>query len=507
MAEKHLTLEKLKAALSGVKNYIDGKFAGLKNPDWNQNDETAVDYIENRPFYTTDPVDTVIFEEQEVTDFSEVNGYYAKFDVSIDKEFDDNNTYTVIFDGVTYKNLTSSNKIIGSQDGDFSVYPFQIYQYYWSGPIIRIYVSNTDTSTSHTICITEHDVDIVELDEKYISYKPGLKVTGKTFTINGEEVTAGNGAEIFNGYASNVATGEYSCAIGVGTVASGARSCARGLNTTASAGQSSSEGQATTASGMNSHAEGSHTTSSGFTSHSEGNETVASGNNSHSEGNQTEAKGNASHAEGNVTCAEGDYSHTEGYYSYSKGLASHAEGGNLQSDGKLVLSKYTVSKDLTGLDEDLTIRYTTAYGIQSHAEGSQSLAYGYSSHSEGHQTKALGDYSHVQGVNTVAASNYQYVSGKYNTIDVENKYAHILGNGESDSARSNAHTLDWDGNAEFAGDVIANGCGGDSPISLVDVAAKVLPAVTSEDAGKFLVVQSDGTWAAVSISNAEDMSF
>ena len=42
----------------------------------------------------------------------------------------------------------------------------------------------------------------------------------------------------------------------------------------------------------------------------------------------------------------------------------------------------------------------------------------------------------------------------------------MVGNGESDSERSNAHTLDAKGNAEFAGDVIAYGCGGNNPISL-----------------------------------------
>ena len=38
-------------------------------------------------------------------------------------------------------------------------------------------------------------------------------------------------------------------------------------------------------------------------------------------------------------------------------------------------------------------------------------------------------------------------------MDTENKYAHIVGNGENETKRSNAHTLDWDGNAWFAGSV------------------------------------------------------
>ena len=45
--------------------------------------------------------------------------------------------------------------------------------------------------------------------------------------------------------------------------------------------------------------------------------------------------------------------------------------------------------------------------------------------------------------------------GKYNILDRKspNTYAHIVGNGTSDSARSNAYTLDWQGNGTFAGTV------------------------------------------------------
>ena len=39
-------------------------------------------------------------------------------------------------------------------------------------------------------------------------------------------------------------------------------------------------------------------------------------------------------------------------------------------------------------------------------------------------------------------------------------YAHIVGNGTSTSKRSNAHTLDWSGNAWFAGDVYVGSTSG-----------------------------------------------
>ena len=37
------------------------------------------------------------------------------------------------------------------------------------------------------------------------------------------------------------------------------------------------------------------------------------------------------------------------------------------------------------------------------------------------------------------------------------KYAHIVGNGTSRDNRSNAHTLDWDGNAWYAGTLECTG--------------------------------------------------
>ena len=65
--------------------------------------------------------------------------------------------------------------------------------------------------------------------------------------------------------------------------------------------------------------------------------------------------------------------------------------------------------------------------------------------------KAYASFS--AGWETVASSMYQFVFGKHNLEDKENKYIHIVGNGESSAKRSNAHTLDWEGNAWYQGDV------------------------------------------------------
>lgn len=110
---------------------------------------------------------------------------------------------------------------------------------------------------------------------------------------------------------------------------------------------------------------------------------------------------------------------------------------------------------------------TTAYGKWSHAEGYNSVAQGKYSHAEGYSTMASSNYSHVEGSITTASGNYSHAEGlgtkassecshaqgKYNISDTNNEYAHIVGNGNSSIDTSNAHTIDWQGNAWFSGDV------------------------------------------------------
>lgn len=167
---------------------------------------------------------------------------------------------------------------------------------------------------------------------------------------------------------------------------------------------------------------------SGDKSHAEGDGTIASGECSHAEGSETTALGECSHAEGDNTTAVGDCSHAEGSGTQASGNCSHAEGGG-----------------------------TVASGSKSHAEGTSTAAPGDSSHSEGKYTGAPGNCSHAEGYNTKASSDYQHVQGKFNIEDAANKYAHIVGNGNNNNKRSNAHTLDWDGNAWYAGKLSQEG--------------------------------------------------
>lgn len=396
--------------------------------DWNQNDSTQLNFIKNRPFYTADPIETVIAEGT-----IPINGS-MQVDASV-QSLTLGESYTVIFDGTSYENLICENidglPAIGASDSSYTDYPF-IFAIQ-SGTTIAIAGDNT---TSHSIKVIAYLSSIIPLERKYIAEYidtfAGEKVEGKTYTVDGSQVTAAVGAEVFNDYSTNIASGRYSHAEGLNNVASG----------------------------ILSHAEGWSTKATGGYAHTEGRENTASGSSSHAEGWSTEATNDCAHAEGFATNATGQY--------------SHAEGDNATASGR-------------------------------------------GSHAEGYLTDATGNYSHAEGYGTVANSRSQHVQGDYNVLDTENAnahgtYAHIVGNGADINTRSNAHTLDWEGNAWFAGDVYVGSTSGTNK----DEGSKILatqeyvdirvPVWTETDEGKFLrIVNGTPTWSTV--TNTEEVRY
>lgn len=100
---------------------------------------------------------------------------------------------------------------------------------------------------------------------------------------------------------------------------------------------------------------------------------------------------------------------------------------------------------------------TIASGDEAYAEGNSTTASGRDSHAEGQETTASGNFSHAEGNNTTAQRRSQRVFGEYNILDttgahggMRGSYVEIVGNGDSTN-RSNARTLDWDGNEWVAG--------------------------------------------------------
>lgn len=234
--------------------------------------------------------------------------------------------------------------------------------------------------------------------------------------------------------------GAYSSTLGFANTAIATGANAEGMHTSADGEGSHTEGNGTKASGEYSHAEGMETEVTGIASHTEGWRTKASGIASHAEGQYAEASGDYSHAEGNSTRAQGKGSHAEGTASTAIGDYSHAEGWNSFANAKY-----------------------------SHAEGYYTYTDGENSHSEGYRTGTRGKNSHAEGSGTKALSSDQHVQGRYNIVDENEEYAHIVGNGQPDyndnfpelnPIRSNIHTLDWEGNAWYSGDVYVGSTSG-----------------------------------------------
>lgn len=101
------------------------------------------------------------------------------------------------------------------------------------------------------------------------------------------------------------------------------------------------------------------------------------------------------------------------------------------------------------LETDLTLQNSISLGrIGDIGSGSSAIGY---------NVEASGNYSHTEGNNTITSGECQHVQGRFNIRDNDNKYAHIVGNGIGIDNRSNAHTLDWQGNAWYSGKLSQEG--------------------------------------------------
>lgn len=269
-------------------------------------------------------------------------------------------------------------------------------------------------------------------------------------------------------------------------------------------------------SGNYAHAEGNGTYGIGEAAHAEGRETVAVGNYSHTQGYHTEAYGIGSTAMGSNTIVNGHYTLVRGKYNIPDGPGEDGYGyfADIVGNGLLVRDKegnilnenrsnaYMLDWDGNGWfagdvftniqcnedgsiykadklvkEAELVVKNGSGHNsIQQNvgeemdavnsAEGELSIALGYG-------TTAKGVASVATGINTVANGMAGSVRGMYNVespiMETEKLgelpvYIDIVGNGFGEdiygddgklyrTARSNAYTLDFEGNGWFAGDV------------------------------------------------------
>lgn len=171
---------------------IDGS---ATQPDWNQNDATQPDYVKNRPFYTGDPVETVLVEKSTVA-FKDNNGVYmARFETTFVPTVGE--TYKVSWDGTVYECACEDFNglpVIGNLSipgfGSDSGEPF-IIVLEDSGVID---IATADTSASHTFSITGTSIPVVKINQKYLPDTVATKsdVEAAQRTANNARTTAVN---------------------------------------------------------------------------------------------------------------------------------------------------------------------------------------------------------------------------------------------------------------------------------------------------------------------------
>ena len=164
-----------------------------------------------------------------------------------------------------------------------------------------------------------------------------------------------------------------------------------------------------------------------------------------------------------VASAEGSVS--LGWQSHATAIGAFAFGARSTASGQNAMA-FGAASQATGYGAIALAGKSTAYDAPV-ASGVYSTVFGMSTKSEGNYgfaqgalTEAEGVGSHAEGLYTIATGKYQHAEGKYNIKDTENKYAHIIGGGTGLDARKNIHTVDWSGNAEYAGDVTATDSSG-----------------------------------------------
>lgn len=448
-------LTKVESLISKSNSALTDKIDGLNfKSDWNQNDENADDYIKNRPFYEKDNRTTIYLNETIIDGFSGSNNLYKFwFDeyINLDDPVVLGETYTISWDGVEYSatlrlddgySYFGINYYYPGENPDNL--PFGILlDFKWDNETEIYYATQvkcvyTDSSTakSHTIAIYKGDFEIKKIDEKYLPYSvihPESEVVVVTRKEDDRERATHTSREIYDlcnegkrvifvdgdmtyylTYSEIDPTSESTFVSIWGDQLYVVTVIGNGGITKKNLDIGSGEGIDLKMDKTNPVGTGS------FSMNRKANTTI--GINSHAEGAQTTASGKSSHAEGNNTVASGDF-------------GAHAEG-----------------------------LYTVASGD-------------YGSHAEGYYTTASALYSHAEGIYTTAQCKSQHVQGEYNILDTDGStasrgtYVHIVGNGTSKTARSNAHTLDWNGLGWFAGGLKIGGTGQD------DEAAKTVATV------------------------------
>ncbi|WP_296386455.1 tail fiber domain-containing protein [Winogradskyella sp.] len=148
------------------------------------------------------------------------------------------------------------------------------------------------------------------------------------------------------------------------------------------------------------------------------------------------ATGDYSFATGESTIAYGDYSTSIGYSTAALSDYSIAFGNNSQASG---ISAFAAGRDAVASGTN-----STAMGVFSNASGENSIAIGSSTEASGYYSTAMGRGTNANSVSSTAIGSYNIGGGSNTTWNAYDPLFEI-GNGTSNSNRSNALTVDKSG--------------------------------------------------------------
>lgn len=391
--------------------------------DWNENDPTKPGYIKNRPFYKSDenPLGLLAF-----TATSSNTMTYTVIEMGMDVI---DGIYNLNRQGYVLKIVISGRAYmtaVGFDRGHISI----------SSGIDRNIIGDVYYRVGSLFTITINDSEL-------------LLTSGETYNVEFYDISTPGYVKIPLDYMPKEVFTQNEAPVKYGT---GELSTIQGSETIASGECSHAEGGGSIASGNYSHAEGSNTKAYGECSHAEGSSSIASGYCSHAEGSNTEAYGYCSRVEGFYTVASNQSMNVSGEYNI------------IEPCYKAVYNKttYHLERDIEYYCSD-TFTFDAKNGKYSLVNPTKQLI----SNCIG-KYLVLGDtYKDVQNIiklNSLASgSNNRHPCTNYyrkSITDLRGRYSHIVGNGNSDTERSNSYTLDWEGNAWFAGDVYVHSTSG-----------------------------------------------
>ena len=173
----------------------EGGIASQTQSDWNQNDSTAADYVKNRPFFTSDPVETEIFDVVALMDAGayqwniDDDGANCGFDYGQNLFFDTplvvGDKYKIQCDGANYECIAIdspnglvilSDNIYGIDTGDYEIIvccaPYVLADPSdTSGKWTIVVATRRKAETPPTeLKVTSQKTEIVKINPKYIDF-------------------------------------------------------------------------------------------------------------------------------------------------------------------------------------------------------------------------------------------------------------------------------------------------------------------------------------------------